>query len=233
MALSKILSQWTITPRSVTSKPLHASTTPTMFLPMSCTSPFTVAMRKRPAERPRSARRRASSSLSAGFFALTAAMSPARCSAFSSSMYGVSHATAFFITRADLTTCGRNILPAPKRSPTTLMPSISGPSMTLSGLPYFWRASSVSSSMNLSMPLSSACSRRFSTVASRHERSSSIFLPPCPLKRSASSSKRSVASARRLSNTSSTCSSSSFGISSYTSSMPALTMPMSMPALPA
>jgi hypothetical protein len=76
---------------------------------------------------------------------------------------GVSQATAFFITRADFTTCGRNILPAPKRSPTTPMPSISGPSMTLSGRPYFSRASSVSSSMNLSMPLSSACSRRFST----------------------------------------------------------------------
>ena len=45
-------------------------------------------------------------------------------------MKGVRWATAFFITRADLTTCGRNILPAPKRSPTTLMPSISGPSMT-------------------------------------------------------------------------------------------------------
>ena len=37
------------------------------------------------------------------------------------------------MTRADLTTCGRNILPAPKRSPTTFMPSISGPSMTASG----------------------------------------------------------------------------------------------------
>ena len=34
-----------------------------------------------------------------------------------------------FITRADFTTCGRNILPAPNKSPTTVMPSISGPSM--------------------------------------------------------------------------------------------------------
>ena len=34
----------TITPRSMTSKPLHWRTTPTMFLPMSWTSPLTVAM---------------------------------------------------------------------------------------------------------------------------------------------------------------------------------------------
>ena len=34
----------TITPMLTTSKLLHWSTTVTMFLPMSCTSPFTVAM---------------------------------------------------------------------------------------------------------------------------------------------------------------------------------------------
>src|SRR5882672_3742519 len=34
----------TMTPRSMTSKLLHCRTTPTMFLPMSCTSPLTVAM---------------------------------------------------------------------------------------------------------------------------------------------------------------------------------------------
>ena len=38
-----------------------------------------------------------------------------------------------FIARALLTTCGRNIRPEPKRSPTTRMPSISGPSITSSG----------------------------------------------------------------------------------------------------
>ena len=48
-------------------------------------------------------------------------------------MYGSRYATAFFIARALLTTCGRNILPAPNRSPTIFMPSISGPSMTSSG----------------------------------------------------------------------------------------------------
>jgi hypothetical protein len=35
---------------STTSKLLHWSTTPTMFLPMSCTSPLTVAMTILPAE---------------------------------------------------------------------------------------------------------------------------------------------------------------------------------------
>ncbi len=75
------------------------------------------------------------------------------------------------MTRADLTTCGRNILPEPKRSPTTFMPAISGPSMTCSGRSAFWRASSVSASIYSVMPLTSACSRRFSTVHSRQERS--------------------------------------------------------------
>ena len=58
------------------------------------------------------------------------ALGSGRRSSFSASMKGIRWATAFFITRALLTTCGRNILPAPNRSPTTFMPSISGPSMT-------------------------------------------------------------------------------------------------------
>ncbi len=37
------------------------------------------------------------------------------------------------MTRALLTTCGRNIFPAPNRSPTTFIPSMSGPSMTSIG----------------------------------------------------------------------------------------------------
>jgi hypothetical protein len=65
-------------------------------------------------------------------------------------------ATACFMTRADFTTCGRNILPAPNRSPTTFMPAISGPSMTCSGRSACCRASSVSASMNSVMPLTSA-----------------------------------------------------------------------------
>ena len=48
-AVSMILLPGTMTPMSMTSKPLQARTTPTMFLPMSWTSPLTVAMRTRPA----------------------------------------------------------------------------------------------------------------------------------------------------------------------------------------
>src|SRR6185437_8210943 len=78
-----------------------------MFWPMSCTSPFTVAITTRP---------------------LLRAVPSLLCS-----MNGIRWATARFITRALFTTCGRNILPEPNRSPTTFMPSISGPSMTCSG----------------------------------------------------------------------------------------------------
>ena len=55
-AVSRIRSVGTITPRSITSKLLHWSTTPTMFLPMSCTSPLTVASTILPFERARLAR---------------------------------------------------------------------------------------------------------------------------------------------------------------------------------
>ena len=86
-------------------------------------------------------------------------------------MYGNSFATACFITRADFTTCGRNILPAPKRSPTMFMPAISGPSITSSGRLAASRASSVSASMKSVMPLTSACAMRLSTGCSRQARS--------------------------------------------------------------
>ena len=43
-AVSRIFSAGTMTPKSWTSKLLHCRTTPTMFLPMSWTSPLTVAM---------------------------------------------------------------------------------------------------------------------------------------------------------------------------------------------
>ena len=46
----RMVSQGTITPMSLTSKLLQASTTLTIFFPMSCTSPFTVASRIFPAE---------------------------------------------------------------------------------------------------------------------------------------------------------------------------------------
>ena len=108
-----------------------------MFLPMSWTSPFTVAIRIFPAE-------------------LRPPVAPA---AFSASMKGSSTATACFITRADFTTCGKNILPEPKRSPTTFMPAISGPSITSSGRLATRRASSVSASTKSVMPLTRACSQ--------------------------------------------------------------------------
>ena len=44
LALARMSWQATITPMLTTSKLLHCKTTVTMFLPMSCTSPFTVAM---------------------------------------------------------------------------------------------------------------------------------------------------------------------------------------------
>jgi hypothetical protein len=102
---------------------------------MSCTSPFTVA--------------------STIFPCAFTVWPAATIAAFSASMNGVRCATAFFITRADFTTCGRNILPAPNRSPTTPIPSISGPSITSSGRPSFTRASSASA----------RCTRRFPSPA--------------------------------------------------------------------
>ena len=79
------------------------------------------------------------------------------------------------MTRADLTTCGRNILPDPKRSPTTFMPAISGPSITSSvTLRLAARASSVSSSMKSVMPATSACCEPFRDRA-RHARPASLL----------------------------------------------------------
>ena len=93
------------------------------------------------------------------------------------------------------------------------MPAISGPSMTASGRPYFWRASSASRSANSSMPRTRACAMRSSTLPLRH--SSSTTGPfSRALTDSAKATSRSVASGRRLSSTSSTRSSRSFGISS-------------------
>src|SRR5829696_4545138 len=129
----------------MTSKLLHCSTTPTMFFPMSCTSPLTVAITTVPLDL------RGSPSLF-------------------SSMKGIRYATAFFITRALFTTCGRNILPEPNRSPTTFIPSISGSSITSSGRLAWRRASSVSSSTNSAMPLTSACSSLFPTGQLLHSR---------------------------------------------------------------
>eukprot|EP00882_Tetradesmus_deserticola_P032291 GHRQ01036590.1.p1 GENE.GHRQ01036590.1~~GHRQ01036590.1.p1 ORF type:complete len:132 (+),score=10.57 GHRQ01036590.1:143-538(+) len=69
---------------ALTLKLLQPSTTATMFLPMSCTSPLTVAMTNTPA-------------------LLSTDMSPPILR-FSSSMNGMRWPTARFITRADLMT---------------------------------------------------------------------------------------------------------------------------------
>ena len=212
IAVSRIFSVETITPRSTTSKLLHCITTPTIFLPISCTSPLTVAIKILPLA-----------------FAFS---TPDK--RFSSSINGIRCATACFITRADFTTCGKNILPAPNKSPTTFMPSISGPSITLIGRPpsafTFKRHSSVSSTIYCVMPFTSAWVSRVPTGSLRQARSStrSRFLP---LNCSAKATRRSVESARRLKMTSSTSTSKSFGISSYTPSWPALTIPIVIPTL--
>ncbi len=144
-------------------------------------------------------------------------------------MNGWSSATAFFIARALLTTCGRNMRPEPNSSPTTFIPSISGPSMMASGSGYARRASSRSASTKSSTPCTSACANRASTVPLRQASSASFFLTS-PCTEPANCTSRSVASGRRSKRRSSTRSSRSGGMSSYTASWPALTMPMSRPA---
>ena len=109
-------------------------------------------------------------------------------------MKGTRCATACFITRAHFTTCGRNILPAPNRSPTTFMPSISGPSITWIG-PRVLAAAPPRCPRRCTsvMPLTSACDRRSSTVPARQARSS-LRPSPCALTRLGELTSRSVAS---------------------------------------
>ena len=173
-----------------------------MFLPISCTSPLTVAIRTLPA----------------------ASTFPS----FSASINGCKCATAFFITRALFTTWGKNIFPAPNKSPTTFIPAIRGPSITWIGLSCWSLASSVSSTMKSTRPFTKACSNRFETGSFLHSSSiTSIFLSPLTV--SANSSNLSVESSLRLSNTSSTRSNKSLGMLSYTSSMAGFTIPMVIP----
>ena len=111
------------------------------------------------------------------------------------------------------------------------MPSIKGPSITCRASLYFWNASSVSSSMNSVIPLIKLWLNRSSTLVKRQAWVSSTFSSFLPLNWSANVTNRSVASSLRFIKTSSTCSRRSFGISSYTSTIPAFTMPISRPAL--
>mmetsp|Transcript_4916 Transcript_4916/g.12722 ORF Transcript_4916/g.12722 Transcript_4916/m.12722 type:complete len:214 (+) Transcript_4916:1353-1994(+) len=161
-----------ITPRSTTLKLLHPRTTPTMFLPMSCTSPFTVAMTTVPLYMSDSGAVAGSIPSSLYFFARSSSMNGMRC------------ATAFFMTRADLMTCGKNILPAPKRSPTVDMPAMRGPSITFSGCGYVtWseRASSVSATTYLSLPSMSDFLRRSCTDKLRHSSLTTFFFASGPI----------------------------------------------------
>ena len=133
-ASERIVSLSTMTPRSCISKPLQLSTMPVMFFPMSCTSPLTVAMTI--------------------FGLVDSAVSAAE------SIYGWRISTASLMTLADFTTCGRNILPSPKSLPTASMPSIRGPSMILTALPYSLMASSRSCFKVSVRPLMRAVFRR-------------------------------------------------------------------------
>ena len=132
---------------------------------------------------------------------------------FSSSRYGIRIATAFFITRALLTTCGRNILPDPKRSPTKFIPSMRGPSIIERGLLYLIRASSTSRSIKSTIPFIRECFSRSSTGSCRHSSSFTSDLSS-RVKVLAYSTSRSVESGLRFRSTSSTLSRSSLGISS-------------------
>ena len=98
---------------------------------------------------------------------------------FSASRKGCRYATAFFaITRADLTTCGKNILPEPNRSPTTFMPAMSGPLDDEQRLAVFLaRFLGVGVNEIHDAFHESACDRRSSTVPLRHSSSTMATLP--------------------------------------------------------
>ena len=128
-------------------------------------------------------------------------------------MYGNKYATAFFITLADLTTCGRNILPSPNKSPTIFIPFIKYISITFSGLSTFNLASSTSSSIYASIPLIS----EWLILSCKSKPLHSIIFSSFCLSLdtvSAKSNSLSVASSLLFNKTSSTCFRRSLGISS-------------------
>ena len=168
-ASSSMVSLSTITPRSCTSNPLQVSTIPVMFLPISCTSPFTVAST--------TLCRTLAMKFSCWIFCACngEGMPPSArgCPSFDGrgpselllkiSMYGDSNSTASRMTLADLTTCGRNILPSPNSLPTASMPAMSGPSMTAPAVPYSESASRRSASRFSLRPLIKEFCRRCDT----------------------------------------------------------------------
>ena len=106
-------------------------------------------------------------------------------------------------------------MPEPNRSPTTFMPAISGPSMTCSGRSAAERAPPrCRPSMNSVMPLTSACSSRFSTGQSRQARSRSRASRPAGALEALGEVQQPLGArpARRLSTTSSQASRSSGSI---------------------
>ena len=173
----------------------------TMFFPMSCTSPFTVASSTFPA------------------------LPTPRARSFS--IYGCRMPTACFMVRAVFTTCGRNIFPSPKRRPTSFMPAMSGPSMMLTAEGYCCKASPRSSARWSAQPLMRAFCNRSSSGSCAASASASELLPAATAAALppvavgvaacswlASSVSRSAASGRRFSITSSIRSSCCEGMSS-------------------
>ena len=132
------------------------------------------------------------------------------------------------MTRADFTTCGKNILPAPNKSPTTFIPIIKCPSITSMGAVASCLACSTSSIIKASIPFTKACVILSCNGFSLQDKSA-VFSFEVPFTVSAKSSKRSVASSRISKITSSTCSNKSFGISSYTSNIVGFTIPIFIP----
>ena len=90
-------------------------------------------------------------------------------------------ATACFIVRAVFTTCGRNILPAPKSSPTSFIPAIKGPSMMSTACGKCSKAKCKSSSRWSPMPLRSAYLRRSSKSKLLHSSSTCFCVLASPL----------------------------------------------------
>ena len=121
---SSMVESGCLMPMLWTSKPLLVRMMSTRFLPMSWTSPLTVASTMR---------------------AFACPVAPAF------SMCGCRIATAFFMTPALCRTNGSCILPSPKRSPTTFMPARRCSLMISSG-PYFSRPRLSVPSRSLSSP---------------------------------------------------------------------------------
>ena len=161
-----------------------------MFLPMSWTSPLTVAITTRPAD----------------FDAP---------GSFSASMYGTRWATAFFMTRALLTTWGRNILPGPEQVADDVHPvhqrALDDLDRALGGLPRLLGVLDDERVDALDEGVGQALLDRQLNARRGRRRPAARSCAPTS---SATASSRSVASGRRLRTTSSTSSRSSGSMSS-------------------